>query len=40
VPRRSSAIHMRTNRSRPVDDRRSGLATYIDNPEICPIFHR
>jgi hypothetical protein len=40
VPRRSFAIHMRTNRSRPTDDRRSGLATYIDNPEICPVFHR
>jgi hypothetical protein len=40
VPRRSFAIHMRTNRSRPVDDRRSGLTTYIDNPEICPVFHR
>ena len=40
MPRRSFAIHMRTNRSRPVDDRRSGLATYIDNPEICPVFHR
>lgn len=40
LPRRSFAIHMRTNRSRPVDDRRSGLTTYIDDPVICPVFHR
>lgn len=40
LPRRSFAIHMRTNRSRPVGDRRSGLTTYIDNPVICPVFHR
>ncbi len=40
LPRRSFAIHMRTNRSRPVGDRRSGLTTYIDDPVICPVFHR
>jgi len=39
-PRRSFAIHMRTNRSRPVGDRRSGLTAYIDDLEICPVFHR
>jgi hypothetical protein len=40
MPRRSFAIHMRTNRSRPVGDRRSGLTAYIDDLEICPVFHR
>lgn len=35
-PRRSLAIHMRTENSRPVDDLRQGLTEFIDDPVICP----
>jgi len=40
TPRRSFAIHLRTNRSRPVGDERKGLATYIDDETLCPIWRR
>lgn len=36
APRRSFAIHMRTENSRPVNDNREGLTAYIDDPDICP----
>jgi hypothetical protein len=39
-PRRSFAVHMRTNRSRTVGDRRTGLATYIDDESVCPVWRR
>jgi ectoine hydroxylase-related dioxygenase (phytanoyl-CoA dioxygenase family) len=38
APRRSLAVHMRTERSRPVDDTRTGLAAFIDDPELCPVI--
>ena len=36
-PRRSLAVHMRTERSRPVDDKREGLTAFIDDPTHCPV---
>lgn len=39
-PRRSFAVHMRTQNSRPVGDRREGLAAYIDDHTLCPVFRR
>lgn len=39
VPRRSFALHMRTERSRPVEDRRSGLTAFIDDPSYCPVIY-
>ncbi len=36
-PRRSLAIHMRTDQSRPVDNKRAGLTAYIDGPDYCPV---
>jgi len=38
-PRRSLAVHLRTQNSRPVDDRREGLSRYIDDPELCPTLY-
>jgi ectoine hydroxylase-related dioxygenase (phytanoyl-CoA dioxygenase family) len=38
LPRRSLAVHLRTQNSRPVEDRRAGLTAYIDNTELCPII--
>jgi ectoine hydroxylase-related dioxygenase (phytanoyl-CoA dioxygenase family) len=38
-PRRSFAIHMRTERSRPVDDTRQGLTRFIDDPAYCPVIY-
>jgi ectoine hydroxylase-related dioxygenase (phytanoyl-CoA dioxygenase family) len=35
-PRRGFAIHLRTENSRPVDERREGLTRHIDDPSICP----
>ncbi len=33
--------HMRTERSRPVDDKREGLTAFIDDPTHCPVvFNR
>lgn len=39
-PRRSLAVHMRTERSRPVDDKREGLTAFIDDPTHCPVVFR
>jgi len=38
TPRRSFAIHLRTQNSRPVGDRREGLSQYVDDPTLCPIL--
>jgi ectoine hydroxylase-related dioxygenase (phytanoyl-CoA dioxygenase family) len=38
-PRRSLAVHLRTERSRPVDNARTGLAEFIDDPELCPVIY-
>lgn len=38
-PRRSFAIHMRAERSRPVDDARRGLTQFIDDPYYCPVIY-
>jgi ectoine hydroxylase-related dioxygenase (phytanoyl-CoA dioxygenase family) len=37
-PRRSLAIHLRTENSRPVDDLRRGLAEFIDDTDLCPVL--
>ena len=39
-PRRSFAIHLRTEKSEPVDGLRQGLAKYIDDPTRCPILYQ
>jgi ectoine hydroxylase-related dioxygenase (phytanoyl-CoA dioxygenase family) len=39
-PRRSFALHLRTGRSRPVNDRRTGLTQFIDDPAYCPVIFR
>lgn len=36
-PRRSLAVHLRTERSRPVGDKREGLTGFIDDPTHCPV---
>ncbi|MDA1193182.1 MAG: phytanoyl-CoA dioxygenase family protein [Candidatus Poribacteria bacterium] len=36
--RRSFAIHMRTENSRPVNDERRGLTQFIDNEDFCPVI--
>ena len=38
-PRRSFALHLRTERSRPVDDARQGLTRFIDDPAYCPVIY-
>ncbi len=38
-PRRSFAIHLRTQNSRPVGNERKGLTRFIDNGEICPVIY-
>ena len=38
-PRRSLAIHMRSEGSRPANGGREGLARHIDNLDICPVIH-
>lgn len=35
----SFAIHLRTENSRPVDDRREGLSQYIDDLTLCPVLY-
>lgn len=40
LPRRSLAIHLRTQNSRPVEDRREGLTRYLDDPHSCPVIYR
>lgn len=37
-PRRSLAIHMRTQASRPVGDKRESLTAFIDDPQTCPVI--
>ena len=37
-PRRSFALHMRTNKSAPRDELREGLTEYIDDFSICPVI--
>ena len=37
--RRSFAIHLRTEKAKPVDDRRIGLTQFIDNLDYCPIIY-
>jgi phytanoyl-CoA dioxygenase PhyH len=39
-PRRSFALHLRTENSRPVDDVRKGLTAFIDDPAYCPVIWR
>jgi len=38
-PRRSFAIHLRTEKSAPIDGRREELTKYIDQLDICPIIY-
>lgn len=38
--RRSFAIHLRTEKSEPVNNQRSGLTEFIDQPTHCPIIHQ
>lgn len=38
-PRRSLALHLRTEKSRPIDNKREGLTKYIDDPSYCPVIH-
>ena len=40
APRRSFALHLRTQNSRPVGDKREGLSQYIDDHELCPVIYR
>ncbi len=39
LPRRSFAIHMRTEKSRPRDGLRQGLTKFIDNSDYCPVIY-
>ena len=39
-PRRSFAIHMRTDKAEPVDKVRQGLTGFIDDPSSCPIIYQ
>lgn len=39
LPRRSFAIHMRTERSRPKEGRREGLSQFIDNLDYNPVIY-
>ncbi len=38
-PRRSFAIHMRSENSRPVNDARQGLTRHIDDLSKCPVIY-
>ncbi len=38
-PRMSFAIHMRTEKSRPVNEERKGLTRFIDDHSRCPVIH-
>jgi ectoine hydroxylase-related dioxygenase (phytanoyl-CoA dioxygenase family) len=40
VPRRSFAVHLRTQNSRPVEDKRVGLSEFIDDERLCPVIYR
>ena len=37
-PRRAFAVHLRTENSRPNDDARDGLTSFIDDPSYCPVI--
>ena len=39
-PRRSFAVHMRTERARPKDGIRAGLTAFIDDESVCPVIYR
>lgn len=39
-PRRSFAIHMRTQNSAPRNDKREGLTQFIDNLDYCPVIYQ
>jgi hypothetical protein len=39
-PRRSFAVHLRTQNSHPVNDLRKGLTTYIDDKTVCPVIYQ
>ena len=39
APRRSLAIHLRTQNARPVGDKREGLTAFIDDPSVCPVVY-
>ncbi|MEM7134083.1 MAG: phytanoyl-CoA dioxygenase family protein [Chloroflexota bacterium] len=39
APRRSFAIHMRTENSRPKNGVREGLTRFIDNLDYCPVIY-
>jgi hypothetical protein len=39
APRRSFAIHLRTEKSRTRDGNRAGLVEYLDDLQVCPIIH-
>ncbi len=38
-PRRSFALHLRTEKSKPVDGLRKGLTQFIDDPACCPVVY-
>jgi ectoine hydroxylase-related dioxygenase (phytanoyl-CoA dioxygenase family) len=38
-PRRSFALHLRTERSAPAGGRREGLTRFIDDEQICPVIY-
>ncbi|MCX6382714.1 MAG: phytanoyl-CoA dioxygenase family protein [Armatimonadetes bacterium] len=38
-PRRSFAVHLRTQNSRPIGDRREGLSEFIDDRTLCPVIY-
>ncbi len=40
MPRRSFAIHMRTDRSRPRNGCREGLTQFIDDLSLCPVIYQ
>jgi hypothetical protein len=35
-PRKSFAIHLRTDKSEPIGGKREGLTKFIDDPSVCP----
>lgn len=39
APRRSFAIHLRTEKSHPRDGQRQGLTQFIDNLDYCPVIY-
>jgi hypothetical protein len=40
APRRSFAVHMRTERARPKDRILAGLTAFIDDESVCPVIYR